>query len=123
MQYTCITHLYLGGWDIPSATHSMHPLFMYVGYYLSFHTTPTALCNGDAVRKHSTCIIIHCPITQVQMLLYVKIHWHFSCFNTYHPDTDSFKSNLTLLLEAGFSAGVKLILKNETLSNLVLLQH
>jgi hypothetical protein len=58
------------------------------------------------------------------MLLYVKIHWHFSCFNTHHPDTDNFKSNLTLLLEAGFSTGVKIsILKNATLSNLVLLQQ
>jgi len=58
------------------------------------------------------------------MLLYVKIHWHFSCFNAYHPDTDNFKSKLTLLLEARFSNGVKIsILKNVTLGNLVLLQH
>jgi len=58
------------------------------------------------------------------MLLYVKIHWHFSCFKAYHPDTDNFKSNLTLLLEAGFSIGVKIsILKNATLGNLLLLQH
>jgi len=48
----------------------------------------------------------------------------FSCFNAYHPDTDNFQSNFTLLLEAGFSTGVKLsILKNAPLSNPVLLQH
>ena len=53
-----------------------------------------------------------------------KTHWQFSCFNTYHPDTDSFKSNLTLLLEARFSNGVQLsILKNAALGSLVLLQH
>ena len=75
MQYTCITQSYLGGWDVPSATRSVHPLFMYVGYHLSFHTKPTALYNGDAVMKHSMCIIRHCPITQVRMLLYVKTHW------------------------------------------------
>jgi hypothetical protein len=97
---------------------------MYAGYHLSFDATPTALYNGDAVRKHSTCIIIHCSVTQVRMLLYVKIHWHFSCFNAYNLDRDNFKSNLALLLEAGFSTGVKIpILKNVTLSTLVLLQH
>jgi len=97
---------------------------MYVGCHLSFHTTPTALYNDDDVTKHSTCIIIHCPTTQVRTLLYVQTHWHFSCFDAYHPDTDSFKSNLTLLLEAGFSTGVKLsILKNVTPSSPVLLQH
>jgi len=107
------------GWDIISATHSVHPLFMCVGY-LSFHTTPTALYNGDSVRNHSMCIIIiHCSITQVWMLLHVKFYWHSSCSNACHPHTDNFKSNLTLLLEPRFSIGVKLpILRNATLSNL-----
>jgi len=67
IQYTCITQSYLGGWDIPSATHSMHPLFMYASYHFSFHATPTALYNGDAVRKHSTCTIIQCSITHVNV--------------------------------------------------------
>ena len=70
LQYTCITQSYLGGWDVPSATHSMHPLFMYAGYHLSFHTKTAALYNGDAVMKHWMCII-----TQVRMLLYVTTHW------------------------------------------------
>jgi hypothetical protein len=48
------------------------------------------------------------------MLLYVKIHWHFSCFKAFHPDIDNFKSNLTLLLKARFSIAVKIsILKND----------